>query len=309
MKRRALLFLLGHLAGYAAAQGPLDGYLKGKGVLDLAPSFSFNSADQFDGGNGETFDVPFRGNTLSLFAEYGLSPTLDAVFTAATVFTAEQSGLQDGGIYLKYRPWYKTFSGNHKLGLLLGSGLSFPLSDYDPLETGALGQKAVALPARIIAQWDTRWGPFLNLTGGYTWRLDNLKPEDIEAVKQENPDFVPVDPASYATFMCKIGLPTKHLYTDAWIEWQHTEGGSDFMPNVPDLPQAYGVSYTQIGGTVYFSESGRNGVFLSSGYILQGRNTSRTLRLTVGAVFKPGAKAAPQGAMRHFGSTGGFARP
>jgi len=55
---------------------------------------------------------------------------------------------------------------------------------------------------------------------------------------------------------------------------------------VVDLPQACGVSYTQVGGTIYYSEDSRVGVFLSTGYILGGRNTSRLFRLTGGLVVK-----------------------
>ncbi|MBL7774563.1 MAG: hypothetical protein JNK89_01085, partial [Saprospiraceae bacterium] len=70
------------------------------------------------------------------------------------------------------------------------------------------------------------------------------------------------------------------------LERQHTVGGKDYVPDLPDLPQAYGVSYTQVGGTAYFSETGKNGFFVSGGYILGGRNTSRMLRLSIGLVIK-----------------------
>lgn len=268
------------------AQGPLDGYLKGKGVLDLAPSFSFNSASKFDGANGQTFAEGYKGQLLSLFAEYGLTEKFDLVATGAFVFTQNQSGLQDGGLYVKYRPFYEEIGGAGKLGVLFGTGASFPLSDYEPLATGALGQKAVSVPARLILQWETAVGFFLNLTGGYNWRLDQLDDADIAAIRAERPGYQPVEPQPFSTVLFKIGLPAKNYYLDAWAEWQHTSGGADFVPNLPDLPQAYGVSYTQIGGTAYYSENGQNGFYLSGGYILGGRNTSRILRLTVGMVFK-----------------------
>jgi hypothetical protein len=272
-----------------AAQGPLDGYLKGKGVLDLAPSFSFNSAQRFDGAAGQRFDTPFRGSMLSLFAEYGLSERFDVVGTAAAVFTSTQSGLQDGGLFVKYRPFYAPVGGLGKLAALFGTGATFPLSDYEPTAAGALGQKAVTVPARLILQLETRLGFFLNLTGGYNWRLDALREEDIAVVRQSRPGYQPPEPQDFSTLLFKIGLPARHYYLDAWVEWQHTRGGADYVANLPDLPQAYGVSYTQVGGTAYYSEKGRHGVYLSSGYILGGRNTSRIFRLTLGAVWKIGA--------------------
>jgi hypothetical protein len=284
MLRKLLLPLL--LPAVSLAQGPLDGYLKGKGRLDLAPSFSFNNANKFDGANGQTYDEGYKGQLLSLFAEYGVTEKFDLVAVGSYVFTASQSGLQDGGLFAKYRPFYEKIGNSGKLGVLFGTGVGFPLSDYEPLATGALGQKAVFVPARLLLQLETPSGLFFNLTGGYNWRLDELDENDIEAIQAERPDYEPVEPPNYATFLFKIGFPAAHYYLDAWVEQQVTSGGADYVPGVPDLPQAYGVSYTQIGGTAYYSENGKNGFYASSGYILGGRNTSRILRLTFGMVFK-----------------------
>ncbi|MBK8965788.1 MAG: hypothetical protein R3D58_00330 [Saprospiraceae bacterium] len=269
-----------------AAQGPLDGYLKGKGVLDLAPSISFNSANSIAGAGGQTFDVGYKGSLLGLFAEYGLSERIDVVGTAAYVFTSSQSGLQDGGLFLKYRPVYTQLAGAGRLGVLVASGLGFPLADYEPVGAGALGQKAVILPARLILQWETPIGLFLNLTGGYNWRFDRLRGQDVAAIRKDRPDYQPAQPADFSTVLFKLGFPSARFYLDGWLEWQHTAGGNDFVPGIPDLPQAFGVSFMQIGGTAYYSETGKNGFYLSSGYILGGRNVSRILRLTAGMVFK-----------------------
>ena len=177
-----------------------------------------------------------------------------------------------------------------RLGVLFGTGASFPLSDYEPTATAALGQKAVTVPARLIVQWETPLGIFFNLSGGYNWRLDDLQETDIAAIRRVRPNYQPIDPQDFSTILFKVGLPTKHYYLDAWVERQFTSGGADYVENVVDLPQAYGVSYTQIGGTAFYSERGRNGVYLSSGYILGGRNVSRILRVTLGAVLKIGGR-------------------
>jgi hypothetical protein len=268
------------------AQGPFDGYLKGKGNLDLAPSFSFNSASKFAGGDGKLYDVGFKGQLLSIFGEYGLSDRFDLVATGAYVFTSEQSGLQDGGLFAKYRPYYENVGKIGKLGVLFGTGASFPIGKYEILKNGALGQRAIAVPAKLILQLETKSGVFVNLTGGYNWRLDNLKDADIAAILIKRPNYVAIEPRNYATALLKIGFPTAHYYLDAWVERQQTNGGTDFEEGVIDLPQSYSVSYTQIGGTAYYSENGKRGFYVSSGYILGGRNTSKVFRLTLGAVIK-----------------------
>lgn len=272
------------------AQGPLDGFLKGKGILDLAPSFSVNSAKRFEGAGGQLYNVGYKGSMLSLFAEYGLSERIDLVATGAYVFTSSKNGLQDGALLLKYRPLYRQMGRAGKLGLLLGAGLAFPLANYEPTATGALGQKAVIAPLRLIVQWETPPGIFFNLTGGYNWRLDRLRETDIAAVRKARPDYQPRQPANFATALFKIGFPAAHYYLDAWVEGQYTRAGADYVPEVPDLPQSFGVSYLQTGGTLFYSENGKSGFYLSTGYILGGRNTGRILRVTGGMVFKLGSR-------------------
>jgi hypothetical protein len=278
------------LPAHLLAQGPLDGFLKGRGVLDLAPTYSATSARTFLAAGGARYALPYRGSLLSIFAEYGLSRRLDLVATGAYVFTSVRSGLQDGGLYAKYRPYYGNLGAPGKLGVLVATGLAFPLSDYEPTAAGAIGQKAVVLPGRLIVQWETPPGLFLNLTGGYNWRLDRLAAVDVARIRSTRPDYAPAPPASFATFLVKLGYPMAHYYFDAWIEWQATRGGADFVPDVVDLPQAYGVSYTQVGGTVFYNDQARFGLVVSGGYIVRGRNTSKLGRISVGCVVKLGAR-------------------
>lgn len=278
--------LLFFLPAFLSAQGPLDGYLKGKGVLDLAPSFSFNRSDAFEGVNGQVYEEPYQGQMLSLFAEYGISSRVDVVASAAAVFTPLQSGLQDGGLFLKYRPLYTKMGRAGKLGVILGAGASFPIGQYETNATGALGVRAVTLPGMLILQWESPLGLFFNLSGGFYQRLDKLKQAEIAQIQQIRPDFKPVQPQDFSTLLVKAGFPAKHYYLDGWVEWLHTPGGADYEPNVPQLAQSFGVSYTQIGGTFYYSDNGKTGYYLSSGYILGGKNTGRIRRLTFGMVFK-----------------------
>lgn len=286
--RLLLLFTLFCAFDTLSAQGPLDGYLKGKGKLDIATSFSYMDAKDFEGAQGTLYNEPYRGYLLSIFAEYGVTDRFDLVATVPYIFTSTQNGLQDGGLYAKYRILYAKAGEKGHLGIIAGMGASFPLSNYEPTATGALGQRAVAVPARLIAQWDTPWGPFVNLTGGYNWRLDQYKAADLERVQGTRPGYLPDDPPGYATFLFKAGMPAKHYYLDGWVEYQYTNKskGTDFAPGVLDLPQAYGVSYTQVGGTIYYSEGGKRGVFLSGAKILNGRNVSRVFRFTGGIVLK-----------------------
>jgi hypothetical protein len=270
------------------AQGPLDGYMKGRGNLDLAPSFSYMHAPDFAGANNVRYDEPYTGYMLSLFAEYGITDRFDVVATVPYIITSGQKGLQDGGFYAKYQI-LKTKAGQQgQIRFIGGLGASFPLSGYEPVAASALGQRAVAVPARGILQWDTKWGPFVNLTGGYNWRLDDYNSDDLERIQDLRPEYDPAPPPGYGTWMLKVGLPAKNYYLDAWYEYQFTPSnkGNDYVQGIVDLPQAYGVSYSQVGGTLYYSENGKRGVCLSAAKILDGRNVSRVFRLTGGFVVK-----------------------
>ncbi|MFN4079893.1 MAG: hypothetical protein ACK4NS_03240 [Saprospiraceae bacterium] len=274
------------------AQGPLDGYLKGKGVLDLAPSFSFMSANTFAGVADARYDLPWRGSMLGLFGEYGLSERVDVVATGAYIFTAENNGLQDGSLHVKYRPFYRERENGERIGVLLATGLQFPLTRYEIINAGALGQRALIVPLALMGQWETAPGVFFHLQAAYNHRIDRLQEMDIAAVRQQRPDFQPVEPASFYTALFRVGFPARRFYTDAWVQFQHTPGGADYAPSVPDLPQSYGVSFTQIGGVLYYSENGKNGFLVSFGKIIDGRNVNLMGRITLGAVFKLQRKRA-----------------
>lgn len=270
----------------AFGQGPLDGYMKGKGNLDVAFSYSGNSAKKFLDGDGNTYNLEYRGSLLSLFAEWGITYNFDLVGVGAMVFTPSLSGLQDGGVYAKYRIGKWNLKNDFRLHVISGLGASFPLTDYQPTVTGALGTKAIVVPARLIFQLETPSGLFFNCTGGYNWRFDEPSEDDIAEVRKTRPNFSPTSPPNYVTYLVKAGFPAAHYYLDAWFEWQVAQGGTSYVPEVADLPQLYGVSYQQIGGTAYYSESGKNGVYLSFGYILGGTNVSKIFRITGGLVIK-----------------------
>jgi hypothetical protein len=286
LMRFLYIFCLFFVIQGLVAQGPIDGYLKGKGNVDIAVSFSRNTAKTFLGADNQVYNEAFKGSLVSVFAEYGLTNQLDIVATLPYTFTSEQSGLQDGSLHLKFRPFQFKPKQGGAFHIITAAGISGPLSQYRPLAAGAIGQRAVIFQPKLVLQWETAIGPFFNLTCGYHLRFDELKETDIRAIQVLRPDYSPSSPKDYTSLLFKVGLPAQHYYLDAWVERQITNGGSNYAPMVPDLPQAYGVTYTQIGGTAYYSDSGKNGVYLSSGYLLHGRNVSKIFRITLGVVIK-----------------------
>ena len=140
----------------AWAQGPIDGYLKGEGELDVALGFSATGADRFIGGDGvEYTDFPFRGQLLSAFAAYGVTDGVDLVVSVPYVITDASSGLQDGGLFIKGR-LLKVPLGNStsdiNLDVLGALGITAPLSSYEVVAAGAIGQRAKVVQPRLVAQ-------------------------------------------------------------------------------------------------------------------------------------------------------------
>lgn len=270
----------------AFSQGAIDGFLKGKSQLDLAFSLSQMSAKEFIATGGYQYSAPFKAHAVSMFFEYGLSKRLDIVGTANYIFTSTENGFQDGSLYLKYRPFYKQTARMGRFGLIGAGGMGFPLAQYNVTNTGALGQRAQFVASRIGGQWETPHGLFGFVIGGYDWRLDRLVAEDIARIRKAQPDFIPVDPPNSWVVLSKIGFAAAHFYLDAWVERRETIGGDVFQPRTLQLAQSFDQDFVQIGGTVYYTDTGKNGVYLSMGTVVKGVNIAKSQRWTIGAIIK-----------------------
>ena len=110
------------------AQGPVDGYNKGKGNLDMGLGYSIDKGDKFYAGTTE-ISLQRTIKAYSLFAIYGITDKLDVQLNIPFVAIGSEKDFQDGSIYLKYNAIKK----DNKLGnfnLLGAVGYYNPLSDY-----------------------------------------------------------------------------------------------------------------------------------------------------------------------------------
>ena len=142
-------------AASAAAQGPIDGYLRGRGRGVVAASASAMSGRSFVGGDGVRYALPFRGQLLGLFGAYGLTDRLDVVASVPFVITDRDAGLQDGALLVKGRvlraPFGKTAGARH-VDVLAALGAQAPLSRYAVVAAGAIGQRAALVQPRLVTQ-------------------------------------------------------------------------------------------------------------------------------------------------------------
>ena len=272
-----------------SAQGPVDGYMKPKGDLDVALGLSLTGATNFIGGDGAMVRQEFRGRLLGLYAAYGVTDDLDVVASAPYVITATTNGLQDGGVYAKYRVWSKPVGAEDKrvgtLDVIAAAGVQVPLSDYEVVANGAIGQRARLVQPRLVTQWNGK-GYFVSAIAGYNYRFDGLDTQELARIQETRPGYRPEQPADQLVGLFRAGIPGRRFYVDAWLELQRTLGGEDFTQGVEELVQAYRVDYNQVGGTLYYSESEHWGFAAGAARVIGGRNTSEFWRLTGTVVWK-----------------------
>lgn len=247
-------------------QGPIDGYLKGKGNLDVAIGLSFSRANEYYGVNNQSYDIPYSVEMLSLFAQYGISDKIDAVVSLPFIFGKEEKKFQDLGLHLKYKPLEFNFDNGASWSQLVSAGFSFPASDYRPDVTGALGQRSKRIPLRFISQFKMGNGLFFNFTGAYHFRLDKVSKETELMVIEENPDFEISLPSDHYSLVGRIGLATSKHFVEIFAEYQKTLGGVNYEEGVVKPSQLYGVDFLKIGGTYYFGLQ-ENGIAINASYI------------------------------------------
>lgn len=270
---------------YLFPQGPIDGFMKGKGNMDAAISFSDQRSKRFYGAANQEYSLNFQAQMLSFFAQYGLSKEVDAVFSLPFIFGQVENKFQDLGLFLKYRPVHYFLPKGGELDVLLSGGISFPFSDYRPDITGAVGQRAQQIPLRSIVQLKMPNGVFMNGTYTFNYRMDELNDLVVTQTLAENPSFIPENPAHSSVFMGRFGLATTKYFMEIFLERQITHGGVDFRPDVVLPPQLYGVNFTKIGGTFYY-DAGTNGIAFTVSYVPAGRNIGNVFNLSLAFIIK-----------------------
>ena len=271
------------------AQGPVDGYLKKAGELDVALGLSQTGASTFLDGNGATVDQGFRAQLVGLFGAYGVTERINVVASVPYVITDATAGLQDGALFVKGLLWHKRIGAAEKpvgtLDVIGALGAQVPLSDYTVVANGAIGQRAKIVQPRLLAQWNGT-GYFVSALAGYNYRFDGLDVAELTRIQRTRPGYRPAQPHDNVNFLLRAGYPGRRVYVDAWLEVQRTLGGGDFTAGLAELPQAYDVDYQQVGGTVYYSESAHWGFAAGGAHVLGGTNTSQFWRLTGTLIYK-----------------------
>lgn len=267
MKR--IIFLLFFFPFLSFGQGPVDGFVKGKGNLDLALSAAYQHSGRFYAGT-TLIDYERNLTCLSLFGEYGIGHNTDAIVSIPFI----NGQFQDASLFLKHRFVFP--SEGRGIVIMPALGVSFPISDY-ATETGqSIGQQATQIQPKLVLQNHVIKRFFFQVQGGYNYALDPV------------PSSVPIS--------AKIGFIHNSWYFDAWFDRQRGLGDKEWLTDpISSFRELY-VTYSKIGGVVYYQfkapqKSGDRyrpgyGFFINGSYLLNGINIGKSFMVGTGIVCK-----------------------
>ncbi len=275
--RLLCMFLI--ISALSYSQGPIDGFFKGEGNADFAIGLGFNRSNDYTGGPDSTYRQSYGAEQIGIFGQYGISNNLDAVISVPFVFGQSENKFQDLGIHLKFRPFnYKW--GNNECAIIASGGVSFPASDYQADVSGALGRREKKVPFRFITQAKFNSGLFINFTGAYFIRFDQIENTILTEYQEIQPSFNPQQPSDHFSIMLRGGWASSHNFIEIFAEYQNTLGGIDYKTGINQPIQLYEVDFLKIGGTYYYGGE-NNGIAINTAFI-------PSLRRNIGNIFFAG---------------------
>ncbi|WP_310397942.1 hypothetical protein [Hymenobacter sp.] len=287
--------LLAGTASSVRAQSLVSGFMAGKGHGSVVLSGTteryndvFLAPDKIDA-------VPVfqevRVNSLNLYATYGLTDKMDAVFSLPYIqakgqangtviddlsalystagYTNVRQGLQDATALLKFKSYSREIGGSI-VDLLGVVSVSTPLSDYQT-NTGlgyiiAIGNRATKYTAAGVAHLKTSSGVFVTGQVGYSLRTGQVPHALIGEAK--------------------IGYAGPKTYLEAFASFQESNGGTDitgegfngFFPSTR-------VNFVRLGGSLYQPIAKGAGVILGANTYVSGRNIGKATGYSAGVSY------------------------
>jgi len=281
-----VFFFLFLLTFPGRAQGIIDGYMRGAGNTTVALSYSHESYSTYFVGSRPSTNTAFGTITtrsLNLYAATGLTDYLDVIValpyisaTPSMGILASQKGPQDVSLYLKARPYQVDMGKLGKVSTILAAGASTPVSDYIADFPVAIGHQSTQLDGRAVVHYQTSFGGFATVQGGYI-RRSSVRIDRFDAL---------VAVPDVWDWSAKVGFGSRQVYLDAWLNRQIARSGTDIGAGVPFPGNA--VSYTRVGYTLYASipKVPQIGVSFGMGFTLNGTNIGKATRYSVGLVYK-----------------------
>lgn len=267
-----------------SAQSMVDGFMRGKGNLNTALSYSFEQYDSYYIGDSLVSN-PNLGTistqSLSVYLAGGITDYLDVIVSLPYIsveadqgFWASQKGLQDLSVFAKVRALKRELGSVGELSVMASAGVSVPLTDYIANAPVAIGHQSTNFDGRLILQHRLPFGVFIMAQGGYIKKNNITLDTDAEVNVPDAWDYV-----------AKVGGTYKIIYADAWINIRDSRMGTNIGQGVPFPTNA--ISYTRAGFNLYSSiPVVKNlGVSFSMGFTLSGENLGKATRYSGALIY------------------------
>ncbi len=265
----------------ARSQGMLSGFMQGSGNTGASLSYSSEQYSKYYIGDSIT-DNPGLGTistrSASLYLVGGLTSFLDLVVALPYISASSSAGywetitgLQDISFYLRGRIFQLKTEDGSSLDVMLGGGLSTPLSHYQNNAPVTIGHGSTNLDGRLIVQArDASTGLFVMAQSGYIHRSAVTIDRGFDVVVPDNIDV-----------SARIGW-TGPVYLDAWIYNTVGQSGTDIGTGVPFPTNRQ--NFLQVGGTAAWQLPFLPQFSINAGmaYILTAQNVGKSTRFSFG---------------------------
>ncbi len=269
---------------HSSGQGLIDGYMRGKGNLTVALSYTHESYDHYYVGSQATQNPNLGTITTqsgSLFLAGGITNHLDVVANIPYIraspsagFWSTQSDFQDLSLFFRYLILKKEIGSLGEFSLLTAAGISTPLTKYIPDAPVAIGHQSTNTELRLLAQQRLPFGMFVMTQVGYIRRSNVTIDRGYEVSVPDAWDYI-----------LRTGGSVGAFYADAWLNVQQARSGTDLGPGVPFPSNA--VSFTRAGFNVFYNLPWIQNMGLGAGmgFTLTGKNIGRATRISGAVVY------------------------
>lgn len=286
IKKVLLLYtalLLFPVWGYA--QGPINGFMQGKGKGSFVISETREGYKKAYLGALLVDEVPVFNtvslHSITLFAAYGLTENLDIVINLPYIqskgsgnreiletlnYQNYRRGLQDLGLFFKYR-LFETELNSSQINWITAIGIQSPIAGY-VVDEGfqsilAIGNRATQLSFRAIGNYLHESGFFASVSLGHS----------------ENSTVVP----SAFLSELKTGFAHKEIFAEIYLDSQNSYGGTDILGlGFNGYFPATKVNYSRLGINLYRPIGSGFGLSLGTRTIIEGRNIGKATGYSLG---------------------------
>ncbi len=266
-----LMLILIAVSNKIKAQNIVGAFSNYKGELSLAASYTYESFGEYYKGSEKVVlgiqDVSIH--SVGIFAEYGLTDRWGIIANLPFVNTSSSnsnvsrsSDLQDLSLHVKYALINPT-AGRFLMTSALG--LSFPISNYDPLVPTTIGTHAVCTHISLAGLYKLGDGLFIESSNSYITKNESV-PDALQST-------------------IKIGWSRGRLYAHTFYVKQQTFGGDD-LGEPGSTFQSLQVCYDKIGAYASYTFIPRLSAFVGGGSVLNGLNVGQSSFINLGVVSK-----------------------